>query len=85
MPSDKKERPSPFKTGAELFHEDKGISENRKRLMRWADSMVMDRKISPDWKEDPEAVGKVEWLMGKKEEAPSPKPEKSVKVRKKGA
>jgi hypothetical protein len=61
---------SPFKSADRLYKEDKFKSENQKRFERWTDAIVRERKISPDWKDDPEAELKVKWLDGKSKVSP---------------
>lgn len=56
---------SPFKSADRLFKEDKVKSENQKRFERWMDALVRERKVSADWKDDPEAEQKVKWIEGK--------------------
>ncbi len=64
---------SPFKSADRLYKEDRDKSENRKRFERWTDAIVRDRKLSPDWKEDPEAELKVKWIEGKSRVPPMQK------------
>ncbi len=61
---------SPFMSADRLYREDKEKSENRKRFERWTDAIILDRKLSPDWREDPEAELKVKWLDGKSKVSP---------------
>ena len=68
---------NPFKSADKLFKEDKVKSENQKRFERWMDAMVRERKVSADWKDDPEAEQKVRWIEGKSQTSPVQKKLKS--------
>ena len=68
---------NPFKSADKLFKEDRVKSENQKRFERWMDAMVRERKISADWKDDPEAEQKVKWIEGKSRVSPVQKKLKS--------
>ena len=61
---------SPFKSADRLFKEDRSKSENQKRFERWTDAIVRDRKLPPDWKDDPDAELKVKWIDGKSKVSP---------------
>jgi hypothetical protein len=61
---------SPFKSADRLYKEDNAKSENRKRFERWTDAIVRERKLSPDWKDDPDAELKVKWIDGKSKVSP---------------
>lgn len=68
---------SPFKSAAALYHEDKIKSENQKRFERWTDALVRQRKVPAEWKDDPEAEQKVNWIEGKSRAPPVQKKLKS--------
>ncbi len=70
---------SPFKSADRLFKEDRDKSENQRRFERWTDAIIRERKLSPDWKDDPEAGLKVEWIDGKTRVSPSQKVKKQLK------
>ncbi len=61
---------SPFKSADKLFKEDKVKSENQKRFERWMDVLVRERKVSADWREDPDSEQKVKWIEGKSRVSP---------------
>ncbi len=61
---------SPFKSADRLYRDEKAKSENRKRFERWTDAIIREKKLSPDWKDDPEAELKVKWLDGKSKVSP---------------
>jgi hypothetical protein len=61
---------SPFKSADRLYREEKGKSENRKRFERWADAIVRERRLSPDWRDDPDAELKVKWIDGRSKASP---------------
>lgn len=61
---------SPFKSAATLYKEDKTKSENQKRFERWTDALVRQRKVPPEWKDDPDAEQKVKWIEGKSKVSP---------------
>ena len=61
---------SPFKSADRLFREDKVKSENQKRFERWTDVIVRERKLSSNWRDDPEAEQKAKWVDGKSNVAP---------------
>lgn len=64
---------SPFKSADRLYKEDAAKSENRKRFERWTDAIVRERKLAPDWKDDPDADLKVKWIEGKSKVPPRQK------------
>ena len=66
-----KEAPSPFTSADRLLKEDGRKSENGRRLERWADAMVRERKLDPAWKDDRDAAVTVRWI-GDRNAAPPP-------------
>lgn len=68
---------SPFKSADKLFKEDTVKSENQKRFERWTDVIVREKKISADWKKDPDADAKAKWVGGKTKISPVQKKSKS--------
>ena len=67
---------SPFTSADRLMKEDRVKSENARRLERWADAMVRERKLDPAWKDDRDAAVTVRWI-GDRNATP---PEKIKKV-----
>jgi hypothetical protein len=65
-------------TADKLFKDDRQKSENEKRLERWADMMVRDRKLDPSWKEDRDAAVTVRWIGDRNAPAPAEKAKKAT-------
>jgi hypothetical protein len=79
MPEKKPEpRPSvsAFMTADRLMKEDRQKSENERRLERWADMMVRERKLDPSWKEDRDAAVTVRWIGDRNATPPAEKAKK---------
>ena len=58
--------------------EEKSYSENERRLQRWAELMIRDRKLAPGWKEDRDATATVRWIGDRNAAMPEAvKPKKS--------
>jgi len=72
-----KDLPSPFMTADRLMKDDRQKSENGRRLERWADAMVRERKLDPSWKDDRDAAVTVRWIADRNAAAP---PEKTKKT-----
>ncbi len=53
---------SAFTSADRLLKEDRQMSENERRLARWAETMVRERKLDPDWKEDRDAAITARWI-----------------------
>ncbi|CAJ37733.1 hypothetical protein [Methanocella arvoryzae] len=69
---------SPFRTASDLMKEEKSCSENERRLQRWAELMIRDRKLAPGWKEDRDAMATVRWISDRNAAMPEAvKPKKS--------
>lgn len=64
---------SPFKSADRLYKQEKVKSENQKRFERWTDVIIRERKLSPDWKDDPEVELKVKWIDGRSKVSPAQK------------
>jgi len=73
-----KDLPSPFMTADRLMKDDRQKSENGRRLERWADAMVRERKLDPEWKEDREAAVTVRWIGDRNAAPPAEKVKKSA-------
>ncbi len=69
---------SAFMTADKLLKEDRQKSENERRLERWADVMVRERKLDPGWKEDRDAAVTVRWIGDRNAPAPAEKAKKSA-------
>lgn len=54
------------------------MSENERRLARWAETMVRERKLDPDWKEDRDAAITARWISDRNAAAPPEKAKKSA-------
>jgi hypothetical protein len=76
-PSPSTTAPSPFLTADRLMKEDRRKSENGRRLERWADVMVRERKLDPSWKDDRDAAITAKWIADRNAAAP---PEKAKKT-----
>jgi len=53
---------SPFTSADRLLREDRSKSENERRLERWAEAMIRERKLDPSWKDDRDAAVTVRWI-----------------------
>jgi hypothetical protein len=57
--------------------DDRQKSENGRRLERWADAMVRERKLDPSWKDDCAAAVTVKWIADRNAAAPAEKVKKT--------
>lgn len=64
-------------TADRLMKEDRQKSENERRLARWADMMVRERKLDPSWKEDRDAAITARWIADRNA---APPPERAKKT-----
>jgi hypothetical protein len=81
MPAKKpapKDLPSPFMTADRLMKEDRQKSENERRLEKWADAMVRERKLDPSWKDDHDAAVTVRWIADRTAAPPADKVKKTA-------
>jgi hypothetical protein len=69
---------SPFMTADRLMKDDRQKSENGRRLERWADMMIRERKLDPSWKDDSDAAVTVRWIGDRNAPAPAEKAKKSA-------
>jgi hypothetical protein len=69
---------SAFTSADRLMKEDRHKSENEKRLERWADVMIRERKLDPGWKEDHDAGVTVRWIGDRNAAPPAEKAKKSA-------
>ncbi len=69
---------SAFTSADRLLKEDRQMSENERRLARWAETMVRERKLDPDWKEDRDAAVTARWISDRNAAAPPEKAKKSA-------
>jgi hypothetical protein len=69
---------SAFTTADRLMKEDRKKSENERRLERWADMMIRERKLDPGWKEDRDAAVTVRWISDRNAAPPADKARKST-------
>ena len=74
---------SPFTSADRLLKEDRTKSENERRLERWAEAMVRERKLDPSWKDDRDAAVTVRWI-GDRNATPPPG-RQDAKKRRQGA
>lgn len=72
---------SPFRTASELLKEDTSHSENERRLARWAELMIRDKKLAPGWKEDRDAAATVQWIGDRNAAVPEAAKPKKGKAR----
>lgn len=70
--------PSPFMTADRLMKDDRQKSENGRRLERWADMMIRERKLDPSWKDDRDAAVTVRWIADRNAAAPAEKAKKTT-------
>ena len=70
---------SEFKTASELLKGDADLTENERRIERWADKMIRGKKLAPEWKDDRNAAATVRWIGNRS--APLPEAAKSKKAR----
>ena len=61
---------SPFTSADRLMKEDRAKSENERRLARWAEAMVRERKLDSAWKDDRAAAVTVRWIGDRTAAAP---------------
>jgi hypothetical protein len=69
---------SAFTSADRLLKEDRQMSENERRLARWAEAMVRERKLDPDWKEDRDAAVTARWISDRNAAPPAEKPKKGA-------
>jgi hypothetical protein len=69
---------SAFTSADRLLKEDRQKSDNERRLERWADVMVRERKLDPGWKEDRDAAVTVRWIGDRNAAPPAEKAKKST-------
>ncbi len=50
--------------------EETSFSENERRLQRWAELMIRNKKVAPGWKEDRDATDIVRWISDPKAATP---------------
>ena len=72
---------SEFKTASELLKGNADLTENKRRIERWADKMIQDKKLTPEWKDDRNAAATVHWIGNRN--APTPETTKPKKARSK--
>ena len=79
---EKKPAPRPaasaFMTADRLMKEDRQKGENERRLERWADALVRERKLDPGWKEDRDAAITARWIGDRNAAPPAEKAKKSA-------
>jgi hypothetical protein len=68
---------SPFTSADRLMKEDRSKSENERRLERWAEAMVRERRLDPSWKDDRDAAVTVRWIGDRNATPPPDKVKKS--------
>ncbi len=69
---------SAFTSADRLLKEDRQMSENERRLARWAETMVRERNLDPDWKEDRDTAITARWISDRNAAAPAYKAKKSA-------
>jgi hypothetical protein len=67
-----------FTSADRLMKEDRHKSENERRLERWADALVRERKLDPEWKDDRDAGVTVRWIGDRNAAPPAEKTKKSA-------
>ena len=50
--------------------EETSFSENERRLQRWAELMIRNKKVAPGWKEDRDATAIVKWISDRNAATP---------------
>jgi hypothetical protein len=69
---------SAFTSADRIFKEDRQKTENERRLEHWAEALVRERKLDPDWKEDRDAAVTARWISDRNAAAPPEKAKKST-------
>jgi hypothetical protein len=69
---------SAFTTADRLMKDDRRKTENERRLEHWAEAMVRERKLDPEWKEDRDAAVTVRWIGDRNAAPPAEKAKKST-------
>ncbi len=69
---------SAFMTADRLLKDDRQKSENERRLEKWADAMVRERKLDPSWKDDHDAAITVRWIADRTAAPPAEKVKKTA-------
>jgi len=74
---------STFRTASDLLKEDTGHTENERRIHRWAELMIREKKLAPGWKEDRDAADTVRWISDRNAALPAmaDKTKKKTKAR----
>ncbi len=76
--ADQQKIASPFRTASDLMREEASHSENERRLQRWAELMIRNKKVAPGWKEDRDATDIVKWISDRNAATPEAvKPKKT--------
>jgi hypothetical protein len=61
---------SPFRTASDLMKEETSYSENERRIQRWAELMIRNKKVAPGWKDDRDATNIVRWISDRNAATP---------------